>query len=293
MDINLEYYKVFYYVGKLGRITLAAEELSLSQPAVSQAIKQLEQSLGIILFIRTPKGVRLTSEGQVLFSYVQQGYSHIKQGEKKLKEMMNLEKGEISIGASDMTLQFYLLSFLERFHESFPKIKVTVTNGPTPETLKYMQEGKIDFGVVSSPIHTKQEINIKQVREIEDVFVAGSKFMYLSERVIKYKELEDLPIICLEKNTSTRKYVDQYLLEKGTQLHPEFELATSDMIVQFALRNLGVACVMKDFARKYIESGELIELRLEKKITKRNFCIVTDKKSPMSLAAEKLLEMLF
>lgn len=292
MDINLEYYKVFYYVGKLGRITLAAEELSLSQPAVSQAIKQLERSLGIVLFIRTPKGVRLTSEGEVLFSYVQQGYSHIKQGEKKLKEMMNLEKGEISIGASDMTLQFYLLPFLERFHEKFPKIKVTVTNGPTPETLKYMQEGKIDFGVVSSPIHTKQEIHIKKVREIEDIFVAGSKFIDLSKRVIKYKELEELPIICLEKNTSTRRYVDQYLLEKGTLLNPEFELATSDMIVQFALRNLGVACVVEDFARKYIESGELVELRLEEKIAKRNFCIVTDKKNPMSLAAEKLLEML-
>lgn len=169
---------------------------------------------------------------------------------------------------------------------------MTVTNGPTPETLKYMQEGKIDFGVVSSPIHTKQDIEIRKVREIEDIFVAGTKFQDLKGRGVKYKELENLPIICLEKNTSTRKYVDHYLLEKGVILHPEFELATSEIIVQFALRNLGIACVVKDFAEKHIEAGELMELKLEKRLPKRNFCIITDKKAPISLAAKKLLEII-
>ena len=109
MQTNLEYYKIFYYVSKYNSISLAAEALSISQPAVSQAIKHLEKDLGCALFVRMAKGVRLTKEGEMLFSYVERGYEAILSGEKRLLEMLNLEKGEICIGASDMTLKYYLL----------------------------------------------------------------------------------------------------------------------------------------------------------------------------------------
>lgn len=291
MNINLDYYKIFYFVGHLSSISKAAEELAISQPAVSQSIKQLEKAVGVPLFIRTSKGVRFTSEGEVLYSYVKRGYEYITLGENKVKEMLNLEYGEIRIGASDMTLQFYLLPILERFHELYPKIKVTVTNGPTPETLNIMQEGKIDFGVVSSPIFHKTGIDIKIVKEIEDTFVAGSKFSDLKDKVLEYSQLEKLPIICLEGSTSTRTYVDTFLLDRGVVLNPEFELATSEIIVQFALRNLGIASVVKEFAKKYIESGELIELKFSELIPRRNFCIVMDENSPLSSAAQKFIDM--
>lgn len=292
MNVNLEYYKIFYYVGKYKSITVAAEKLSISQPAVSQAVKQLEKVLESSLFVRTSKGVHLTSEGEILYSYIKRGYEYILLGEKKFQELQDMEAGEIRIGASDMTLQFYLLSFLEIFHEKYPKIKISVTNGPTPETLSYIKEGKIDFGVVSFPLIDSQEFKIQKVREIEDIFVAGSRFKYLEGKILSYKELENLPIICLEGNTSTRAYVDKFLKENNVVLNPEFEFAISDMLVQFALKNLGVAGVVKDFAQEYIESGELFQLKFEKEIPKRDFCIVTDEKIPISTAAMKLLEFL-
>jgi DNA-binding transcriptional LysR family regulator len=292
MDINLDYYRIFYFVGQLSSISKAAEQLAISQPAVSQSIKQLEKAVGAPLFIRTSKGVRFTSEGEVLYSYVKRGYEYIVLGENKVKEMLDLQYGEIRIGASDMTLQFYLLPILERFHEQYPKIKVTVTNGPTPETLNIMQEGKIDFGVVSSPITHKTGIQIRMVKEIEDTFVAGSKFSYLKDKVLEYSQLESLPIICLEGNTSTRTYVDNFLLNRGVVLRPEFELATSEIIVQFALRNLGVASVVREFAKKLIEDGQLIEFKFEDRIPKRNFCIVMDDNSPLSSAAQKFIDMI-
>ena len=125
---NLEAYKVFYYVAKCGSVTKAAGELSISQPAVSQAIKQLENTLDAALFHRAAKGVRLTSEGELLYSYVAKGYEQIEMGVKKVHQMQNMELGEVRIGASDMTLQFYLLPYLEKFHEQYPGIKVIVTN---------------------------------------------------------------------------------------------------------------------------------------------------------------------
>ena len=292
MISNLEYYKVFYYVAKYGSVTKAAGELAISQPAVSQALKQLERQLEVTLFYRAAKGVKLTSEGQLLYNYVEKGYEQIELGVRKVRELQNLELGEIRIGASDMTLQFYLLPYLEKFHEKYPEIKVTVTNAPTPETLQYLRDGKIDFGIVSTPFHEGADLKMTTVREIEDVFVAGRRFIAYKNKTLDLQELEKLPMICLEPNTSTRSYMDDFLIRNNVSIQPEFELATSDMIVQFALRNLGVASVVKDFAKDYVEAGLLFELRFNKIIPKRSFCVVQNTKVPMPAASRKLLEIM-
>lgn len=289
---NLEYYKVFYHVAKTGSLTQAAKELNISQPAVSQSIRQLETALGTKLFTRASKGVRLTGEGSLLYGYVAKGYEQIKLGEQKLEQMLNLELGEIHIGASDMTLQFYLLPYLEQFHEKYPHIKVMVSNAPTPETLRNLDENKIDFGVVSTPFDNQGGLQVANVREIEDVFVAGRKFISYKNRMLDLQELEKMPIIYLEGATSTRSYMDSFLQKNNVYVRPEFELATSDMIVQFALRNLGVGCVVRDFAREYLEDGRLFELRFNMIIPKRHFCVVTNPKNPLSAAARSMLELL-
>lgn len=292
MISNLEYYKVFYYAAKYGSVTKAAGELAISQPAVSQALKHLEGQLGVTLFYRAAKGVKLTSEGQLLYNYVEKGYEQIELGEKKVRQLQNLELGEIRIGASDMTLQYYLLPYLEKFHERYPEIKVTVTNAPTPETLSFLKEGKIDFGIVSTPFPDMADLEVTVVREIEDVFVAGRRFIAYKNKTLDLQELEKLPLICLEKNTSTRSYMDDFLSQNKVSIQPEFELATSDMIVQFALRNLGVASIVKDFAKDYVDAGLLFELRFNKIIPKRCFCVVQNLKIPLPAASRKLLEIM-
>lgn len=292
MNINLEYYKIFYHVATELSITGAARKLCISQPAVSQAVKQLEQELGIELFTRRAKGVSLTRAGTLLYSYVGNGYETIMAGEEQLTKMINLEYGEVRIGASDMTLQFYLLPFLEQFHQLYPEIKVTVTNAPTPQTIDHLHQGRIDFGVVTKPLEVDAQFDVFRVRKIQDVFVAGDKFRELQGRKLRYKELADLPLICLEGDTSTRKYVDSYLEKKKIAVTPEFELATNDMIVQFALRNLGVGCVVEDFARKQLDNGELFLLEFEEQIPERDMCLIIDKRSTMSVAAAKLKELL-
>ncbi|MEI3340661.1 MAG: LysR family transcriptional regulator [Eubacterium sp.] len=291
MNLNLEYYKVFYYVAKYKSITLAAEKLSLSQPAVSQSIRHLEEEVGTPLFVRTAKGMRLTTEGEVLYPFVARGYEYIRLGERKLLEQMNLEAGEIRIGASDMTLQFYLLRYLEQFHEKYPKVKVRVTDAPTPETLKHLQDGKIDFGVVTAPVAEENGFTLRKVRDIQDVFVAGEKYSRYLNRTVKLSELEDMPVICLERETSSRTYVESFLEQYQVSLHPEFELATSDMLIQFAVRGLGVANVV-DFCRKSAGIRRIISPRLEQEIPKRAMYVVTNERIPLPSSAGHLIQML-
>ncbi len=292
MQVNLEYYRVFYYVAQTGSLSRAAEQLSVSQPAVSQSLRQLENTLGTSLFTRTSRGVKLTKEGELLFSYVRRGYENIETGEKKLRQMLNLDIGELHIGASDMTLRFYLLPYLEKFHEKHPNIKVSVTNAPTPETLGYLENETIDFGVVSGPLPEMPHVEAIKVREIQDTFVAARRFIQYRNRTLDLHDLEKLPLISLEGKTSSRSYIDSFMAKNGVTIRPEFELATSDMIVQFALRNLGVGCVVRDFAAPFLESGQLFELRFNKYIPQRNFYVTVNRNVSLPAAATGLLEMI-
>lgn len=291
-NINTEYYKVFYYVGRLGSITAAAEALCVSQPAVSQAIRQLEKALGSRLFVRSQKGVRLTAEGSLLFPYVERGIENLLDGERMVRRLVDLDMGEVRIGASDMTLQFYLLPHLERFHSRYSKIKVTVSNGPTPETIQALYEGKIDFGVVSTPFEARPGVETVPVKKIRNTFVAGNKYWSLKGKRLEYEELSGLPCIFLEKNTSTRRFMDQFLERRGVVLEPEFELATSDMIVQFAIRNMGIGCVMSEFVKEKVAAGEIFELAFRELMPEREICIVTDCKNPVSPAGKQFLQLL-
>ncbi len=292
MTTSLEYYKVFYYAVKSGSISGAAKELCISQPAASQAVKQLENALGGSLFVRTSKGLKLTKEGEVLYSYIEKGYESILLGEEKFKNLLDLDAGEIIIGASDMTLQFYLLPYLEKYHEEYPNIKIRVTNAPTPETLRNLNDGKIDFGIVTTPFSREKDLERIDVKKVRTIFVGGSEYQEYKGKVIALSELNNMPLICLEKNTSTRKAADSFFEENKLKQEPDFELATSDMIVQFAIRNLGIGMVAEDFAKEHIKNGSLFELELEKKMEERTISIVISEKNHISNAGRKLLDML-
>lgn len=292
MNINLELYKVFYYVVRTGSISRAAQVLYISQPAVSQSIKLLESRLGGQLFFRTPKGIKLTPEGEVLYTYIEQGYNLIMIAESKFTEVFNLEAGEVRVGASDMTLRFFLLPFLEEFHRLYPKVKIKVTNGPTPETLDSLKKGLIDFGVISLPSTADEHVCISESMEIQDCFVASTKFSQLSSSMISLDKLSTYPIILLEKGTSTRRYIDNFTTQHGVILNPEIELATSDLIVQFAIRGLGIACVVRNFADNAIMDGSLFEINMQEKIPPRKIGIATLKNAPASPSSRKLLDLI-
>ena len=285
MKANLEYYKTFYWVAKTGSVSQAAGKLFISQPAVSQSLKLLEQTLGCSLFFRNSKGVRLTPEGEKLFLYVREGIERIDEGEKTLMEMLTLDSGEIRIGASDMTLRFFLLDHLENFRNKHLKVKLTVSNAPTPETLCALKNGKIDFGVVSSPFEIPDTMHVFKVGKVEDIFVASTRFS--QNKIVSLSELAGYPLICLEKNTSsTRQSLDAFFENSRTTISPEIELATSDLIVKFAERSLGIGAVAECFARDAINSERLFKLKLEKPIPPRDICVVTRDKAWISTAAK-------
>ncbi len=285
---QMELYRVFYFTARAGSISRAAEELYITQPAISYAIKQLEQKLGGPLFFRTSKGVKLTAEGSVLYKYMEQAYNYITAAENKIAEMHNLRSGEIRIGASDTLCKHYLLPHLEDFHSAYPDITIHVTNRTTPETVKLLKEGKIDFGIVSLPVEDSRLV-VRETLSIQDCFVAGKRYAELADTSVSLKRLMEYPLILLERGSNTRNYLDDYARKHGFTLSPEIELGSIDLLVQFAKSGLGVACVIKNFVTDELREEAIFEVRVNEPIPPRSIGVITNKDVPLSAAARHFL----
>jgi len=155
MDINFELYKIFYHAAKAGSFTDAAAKLYISQSAVSQAIKSLEEKIGGQLFYRKTRSVKLTGEGELLFKHVEQAYNFIKTGENKISEIKNLNTGEIKIGVGDTICKYFLIPHIQKFNLRYPGIKIHVVNRISSQILALLKNGLIDFGIATLPIHDK------------------------------------------------------------------------------------------------------------------------------------------
>lgn len=292
MDINLEWYRVFYSIAKSGSLSKAAERLHITQPAVSHTIKQLEGSLGGQLFFRTAKGVTLTKEGEVLYRYIEQAFTFVEVGEKAIAEMNNLNSGEIAIGASDTLCMHYLLPYLEQFHAQHPKIRIRVTNRTTPETLALLKEGKIDCGIVSLPVSDKQ-IDFRESTSLQDCLVGGKQYQELSAGdPVSIDSLDEYPLLLLETGSNTRRYLDDYAAMHGVTLRPEFELGSIDLLVQFAKSGFGLAFVLRNYVQEELRAGSLFEIPITPPIPDRKIGIATLRGVPLTSATKAFLELL-
>ncbi|MEK4236716.1 LysR family transcriptional regulator [Paenibacillus sp. FSL H7-0714] len=291
MDINLEWYRSFYWVAQTGSLTAAAERLNITQPAVSHTIKQLEEKMGGPLFFRTSRGVDLTTEGKVLLRFIEQAFQNVEMGERAIAEMNNLNSGEIHIGASDTLCKYYLLSYLEQYHEQYPNVRIHITNRTTPETLTLLKEGKIDFGIVSLPASDKQ-IEFRKSTRLQDCLVGGKGFRHLADNTMPLSNIKQYPLLFLEPGGSTRKYIDGFLASNHVTITPEFELGSVDLLVQFALRGFGLAFVIRDYVTEELKSGELVEIPLDPPFPERNIGISTLRGVPLSAASKSFLSLL-
>ncbi|MFJ8066353.1 LysR family transcriptional regulator [Psychrobacillus sp. NPDC096426] len=291
MVSKLDLYRVFCKVAIFKSFSKAAKDLYMTQPAVSQSIMQLERELDIRLFNRTPRGVSLTNEGILLFEYVSSAMNLIDVGEEKLFEFKHLTAGELKIGVGDTISRYYLLPYLEAFHMKYPNIKFKIENGTTLELCSILKSGGIDIAICNFPL---EDPTLEQIPciDIHDIFVCGEKYKSLLSHPISLEEVTELPLILLEPNSISRKYVEDYILSKGIKIAPEFELGSHDLLLEFARINLGIACVTKEFSQEYLNKGLLYELPLVEEIPKRNIGVCFLKSVSLSQASKKFVEII-
>jgi len=291
MKIKLDPYRVFNQVALDKSISKASRKLFISQPAVSQVISQLESDLKVRLFTRTPKGVVLTKEGELLFEYVNAGINLIEKGEKRLNDSKNLYEGELRIGVGDTIARYYLIDYLERFNKFYPQVKLRIINRTTMELANLLKSGEIDIAVLNLPIGDNS-FEIIPTSKIQDVLVAGQKYLYLKDRVLDLEELERVPLVMLDNRSKSREYVEGFLNTQGLKVSPEIEIGSHDLLLELARIGLGLAFVVKEYSSQYMENGDVFQVETSFEIPARNVGICHLKDVSMTPAAEKFVKIL-
>lgn len=286
---KLDYYRIFNIVSRNNSFSKAAQELYMTQSAVSQSISKLEYELDIQLFHRTSKGVTLTNEGNLLYEHVNSALGMIEIAEDKLLEFKQLKIGELRIGVGDTISRYFLLPYLEEFHLRYPGIKLNILNGTTTEICAFIKSGRADLGICNLPIQD-EHIETIPCKEIQDIFVCGEKYKKITKNPISFEYLMKLPLIFLEEKSNSRIFVESFLKKKGFHFSPIFELGSYDLLIEFTRINLGISCVIKEFSEDYIKRGEIYKISLEEEIPKRSIGICYLKDVSLSRAATRFVE---
>ncbi len=290
MTQNLSSYWIFYTVANAGNISKAAKELYISQPAISKSIQKLEESLNCKLFSRSSRGVLLTDEGALLYDHVKEAFETLNLGEDKLKRSIELGVGRIQIGVSTTLCKHILLPYLTEFVHQNPHISISINCQSTHETLRLLEENKIDIGLIAKP-NILRGFQFDFLDDIEDIFVASPGYLEnLAERGIKNsKILENATLMLLDKHNFTRRYIDDYFQKNLIEISESIDISDMGLLIDFAKIGVGVACVIKRFVHKELENGKLIEIPLDITIPKRKIGFAYKESVKQSKALESFI----
>lgn len=293
MNIDFELYRIFYVVANNKNITKASEELHISQPAISKSIKNLEDQLGGQLFVRTKRGVILTEEGKEFYNYIKQAIEYINNAESKFTDLINLETGTIKIGISTTLTKEFLLPYLEKFHEKYPKIDIQIDTNITPELLHKLRNGLLDIVILNLKGKSYgDDLEIIKCRKVTDCFAVNKKYKDLIDKELSLKELNNYPLILQPKGSNTREFLDTFVRENGVTLKSGIELAGYSLVVEFTKIGLGIGYINKDYSKDLFNNKELFELKLKEKIPSRYIGIALSKNHIPNFSTKKLIEII-
>lgn len=292
MDINFEYYKIFYFVAKYGSITKAAAALGSNQPNVTRTMKLLEAQLNCRLFIREARGIRLTEEGEILYSHVEIACRHLLNAQEEIYRRDTQRGGTIEIGATETALHLFLFDVLRDFKQEYPAMKIKIHNHTTPETIKQLKSGMLDFAVVTTPFEGEKSFSCVNILEFEEIFIGGIGYADLCKTPLELEEIKNYPWISLGRGSATYQLYQDFFIEHKLDLEPEMEVATSDLMLPLIEHHLGIGFVPKPLALPLLKEKKVVEIPLRCKIPKRSIQMISDKTRGKSLAADTFFKFL-
>jgi len=288
MNIDLELYRVFYIVAKNKHMTKASEELHISQPAISQSIKKLEDQLGGTLFLRSNKGMELTEEGKMFYEYVKGALDLINNAEHEFTSFKDLSKGEIKIGCSTTLTKLILMDVLEKFHMDYPNININITNGLTSDLINDLKLGKLDFVIFNESNIKETNLNLEKIKELKQGFIYNPKFF--KDNVNTFSDLNNIPLILQKEESNSRKLLDSIALDHNVKLIPKMEVVSQELVTDFTNIGFGIGYSIIDLAEQ--NHDNLKELNINKELPNINIYIASNKYVSLTFASKMFIKYL-
>lgn len=289
MNVNFELYKVFYEVANEKSISKGAEKLLISQPAVTQSIKTLEAELGGQLFIRTPKGVVLTNEGQILYNYISEGMRYFINGTNKFNSLRELDSGTISIGATTIISEQYLMPYLKEFYDLYPNIKINIVNDLTDNLIKKLRNGDIDILIMSMNKEDNiKDLDITTITELHDIFVGNNK--YKDKEINNIESLLQENILLQKYPSVTRTNFNNYLKQNNLNCIPKMEVVSHSLLTSLTENGFGISLLTKEFISNKLNTS-LFEIKTNFKVPTRKLVYATKTNSIPTFTTTRFIEL--
>ncbi|MCR5483242.1 MAG: LysR family transcriptional regulator [Bacilli bacterium] len=288
MNIDLELYKVFYVVAKNKHMTKASEELHISQPAISQSIKKLEDQLGGTLFLRSNKGMELTEEGKMFYEYVKGALELINNAEHEFTSFKDLSKGEIKIGCSTTLTKLILIDVIKDFHKTYPHINIQITNDLTSNLINSLKLGKLDFVIFNESNIKETNLNLEKIKELKQGFIYNPD--YYKDNINIFENLNKYPLILQKSESNSRKLLDSIALNNNVKLIPKMEVVSQELIAEFTNIGLGIGFAIIDLAKRNYPN--LKELNINNRIPNINIYLATNKNNLLTFASKTFIDYL-
>jgi len=283
--MNLNHLAIFHAVAETRGISLGAQRLHISQPAVSKQIQELERSLGTKLFDRVPRGVRLTESGELLAGYARRLFALETEAETALAELRGLERGRLAVGAS-LTIGGYLLpDVLAKFHQQYPGIELAVDIANTDEVQTRLLDGVLDIAVTEGFVE-HPELEASVFYEDEMVVIVPPGHPLLDEVEVTPARLCEEPFLMREEGSGTRAVVERAFAERLLAVRPVMSLGSIEAIKRAVAAGIGVAMVSGLTVTLEQEAGKLVILPIMDLTVRRPLHLLQTRHRNMSRAAQ-------
>ena len=287
MDINQ--LEVLATVAREKSFSRAAEVLHRTQPAISQAIRRLEQDVGERLFDRSSKDGTLTFAGEVLLDHARQMLNLRHAAVNAIREMRDLQYGKITISANEHTV-FYLLPVIEEFRKLHPLIKIEVQRGVASRIPKEITAREVELGVISFEPSDESLVSIPVLTD-ELTLIVGVKHPLASKQTVSVKDLGAETFIAHNAPSPYRQKVLETFDKHKTKLNIAIELPSLEAIKKLVEEGVGVALVPKLTAQSEIASGKLVGIGVKEMKLERKLNIIYRRNSELSYAAQAFLKI--
>ena len=280
--MNYTYLNIFYTVATLQNISKAAEQLGVSQPAVSRIISNIEKEYHTKLFFRSKTGVSLTRDGNNLFEMIKGPLMELEKVSNNIESNnKTLDKITIHMGATSTALYCYLFKHLENdIKKLFPNVNFRIYSDSSTKLLDMVNKGLIDFAFITTPYREEtDDLEIHNIAKLNDILIAPISYKEKLKDKISIKEIQDYPMVLLSKEMQFREYIDSYLNKYGVHVTPSYETDSSAILTPFVELGYGLTFVPDELANKSIQEGKCYQVNVKEPLPDRYiaFAIKKDK----------------
>jgi len=288
---DLDLFNVFVTVAKHKNFTRASEQLFISQPAVSNSIKTLENSLGGKLFERKKNGVELTSSGEEIYSVVKPALENIEEISTLFEKIKQMKKGVLRIGTNTSNIALLLSQSLLNYCTKFSDIELKIFRYSEEDLCNKLEKGNLDFVFIDSN-NIPNNFKILKSFTVDYSIICDTNRFLNCKKIITLNDIENLDFVLINNTYTSRRNIDDYFKRQNIKMKATYEVDSYTMVVQMVKLGLGYGIVNAEYFKNEIANKEINVVNTNFKIDGRKFVFGINTKNKLSIAAENFTDYL-